>query len=536
MSGFTYSINFRAVQESNMAKTLAVLERIDKRIETLNTDVNKFGNKLTEAGNRGQRAFSGMTTSVNGLIARLGIAALTLNSINTAAQAEGLEQSIIFASGSIEQGARNIEFLRNVSEGLGLEYLTAAQGYKTLAASLQGTKIEGSLNDIFTAVSEGSTVLGMTRDQVQGTFIALSQMASKGKVMAEELRGQLAERIPGAFNIAARAMGMTTIELNEALEQGKVYSDVFLPRFAAEMHKTFGSAVPQASQRAMANLNRFRNATYDLNVAFGDHLLPTVTKFLREYIIPGIGWIKEHIGTVVTLAGAVGVAWVAYKAWNLLLPVSALLTGKLTFSVRALNAAIAANPVGFLVSALILLGSAFVYAFNHNENFRAGLEGTFRWMGELWKQIEALAIAIPKIMSLNPLQMAQGIAEARAVFQSGGERLATAYNEGWNRGSAKFKEKNGIKTQDAVTSAFSNTFAGGGAVPPGGGLGDDKLKDGVNAITGGGSQARNITINLENLVRELTIQAQTVDKGVDDAVDMLKRKLLQVLNTANQVQ
>ncbi len=534
MSGFTYSINFRAVQESSMAKTLAVLERIDKRIETLNYDVNKFGNNLTNAGQRGQRAFGGMTTSVNGLIARLGIAALTLNSINTAAQAEGLNQSIIFASGGTDQGARNIAFLKRQSEDLGLNYIAAAQGYKTMAASLQGTKIEGSLNDIFTAVSEGSTVLGMTQDQVQGTYIALGQMASKGKVMAEELRGQLAERIPGAFNIAARAMGMTTIELNKALEDGKVYSDVFLPRFAAEMHKTFGSAVPQASQRAMANLNRFRNATYDLNVAFGDQLLPTVTKFLREYIIPGIGWLKEHISTVVTLAGAAGVAWTAYKAWNLLLPVSALLTGKLTFSVRALNAAIASNPVGLLVSALILLGSAFVYAFNNNEKFRGSIEGLFTGLGQLkgmMNEITGLSFSFSKILigltTFNPKLLKTGIQEAKAYWQS-------AYNKGWNRGVDKFRETKVTKTGDALSNVFGE---GGGLSTVGGGLGvDNALKEGVNAITGGGSQSRNITINLENLVRELTIQAQTVDKGVDQMVDLVKRKLLQTLNTANQIQ
>ena len=57
---------------------------------------------------------------------------------------------------------------------------------------------------------------------------ATSQVFSKGKVSAEELRQQLGERLPGAFTLFADSMNLTPAELDKALEQGKVTLDDFM--------------------------------------------------------------------------------------------------------------------------------------------------------------------------------------------------------------------------------------------------------------------------------------------------------------------
>ena len=63
---------------------------------------------------------------------------------------------------------------------------------------------------IFVSLSEAGTALGLSNEDLNGSLYAISQMMSKGKVQAEELRGQLGERLPGAFNMAAEALGVTT--------------------------------------------------------------------------------------------------------------------------------------------------------------------------------------------------------------------------------------------------------------------------------------------------------------------------------------
>ncbi|KKL83239.1 hypothetical protein LCGC14_1976740, partial [marine sediment metagenome] len=149
------------------------------------------------------------------------------------------------ATGSVEKAAQELDFLARQSQALGLDLKVVAGQFAQLSASAKQTSLEGlGVRQIFTAVSKASLVLGLSADQTQGAFRALVQIMSKGTVQSEELRGQLGERIPGAFRIAARAMGVTTRELGKMLEQGEVLSDEFLPKFALELEKAFG---PQAA-------------------------------------------------------------------------------------------------------------------------------------------------------------------------------------------------------------------------------------------------------------------------------------------------
>ena len=90
--------------------------------------------------------------------------------------------------------------------------------------------------------------------------MAFSQIVSKGTVQAEELRGQIGERIPGAFNLAAKAMGVTTKELNKMLEQGQVISADFLPKFAVELENAFGDAAEKKVNSLSSSLGRFKTA------------------------------------------------------------------------------------------------------------------------------------------------------------------------------------------------------------------------------------------------------------------------------------
>ncbi|MBA3755374.1 MAG: tape measure protein [Nitrosomonas sp.] len=136
---------------------------------------------------------------------------------------ERLMNTLTVGVGSIQAATKEHAFLRQESDRLGLQFVTTAEQYAKLAAASKGTQLEGqATRDIFLAIAQASTVLGLSADQTGGALLAIQQMISKGKVSAEELRGQLGERLPGAFQIAARAIGVTTAELDKMLETGQV--------------------------------------------------------------------------------------------------------------------------------------------------------------------------------------------------------------------------------------------------------------------------------------------------------------------------
>ncbi len=78
---------------------------------------------------------------------------------------------------------------------------------------------------------------GGNLEDMKAAMRATSQVFSKGKVSAEELRQQLGERLPGAFTLFAASMDKTPAELDKALEQGKVTLDDFM-KFAKKLFAT----------------------------------------------------------------------------------------------------------------------------------------------------------------------------------------------------------------------------------------------------------------------------------------------------------
>jgi tape measure domain-containing protein len=161
-------------------------------------------------------------------------------------------------------------FIRRTASSLGLDLLGVAEGYKTFAAS---SKMAGQSTDEtnrqFLAVTKAVAAMGLSTDDAKGVFLALGQIMSKGTVQAEELRGQIGERLPGAFNLAAKSMGVTTAELNKMLQQGQVISAEFLPKFATELEKTFGAEAAKNINTLTASQNKFGAALDSLMVALG---------------------------------------------------------------------------------------------------------------------------------------------------------------------------------------------------------------------------------------------------------------------------
>lgn len=187
--------------------------------------------------------------------------------LGTAMRAEALERAFKQITGSSEGAREELAWLRGESERLGLEFESVSGAYKGIAAAAKDTVLEGQgVRDIFSAISEGAAVLGLSADNTAGVLYALQQMISKGKVSSEELTQQMGERLPGALKLAVQAMGVTEDSFLKMLEQGQVMANDFLPKFAKVMHEEFGGAALEAAQSAQANLNRFKNAWLDLRI------------------------------------------------------------------------------------------------------------------------------------------------------------------------------------------------------------------------------------------------------------------------------
>lgn len=165
-----------------------------------------------------------------------------------------LEQSYKSVFG--ESAAAQLRAVYEQTDRVGLNFFKTAEAAKSFFAAGQGTTLTTELDDIFKAVTNAGAALQLSTEQVNGTFIALGQMISKGKVQAEELRGQLGERLPGAFQMAAKAMGMTTAELDKFMADGKLTAEDLLPKLAKVLQEVYAKSAENAANTAQGAINR----------------------------------------------------------------------------------------------------------------------------------------------------------------------------------------------------------------------------------------------------------------------------------------
>lgn len=211
-----------------------------------------------------ERSFGGVSGAVRNLqqaIIAVGAVRAVRGLTNVALEFEGLQNSMVAATGSAEAAAEALDFVSQEANRIGIDAVEASRNFVSLTAAAKGTSLEGqATRDIFISVAEASRVMGLSAEQTGGALTAIQQMISKGTVSAEELRGQLGERLPGAFQIAARSMGVTTQELGKMLERGELTAEELLPKLAAALRESVAEGVPDATQSAGAAFARLRNA------------------------------------------------------------------------------------------------------------------------------------------------------------------------------------------------------------------------------------------------------------------------------------
>lgn len=115
--------------------------------------------------------------------------------------------------------------------------------------------------DVFKGFAAAILATGGDAEKLSGALLAASQVFSKGKVQAEELRGQIGERLPGAFATFAGSIGVSTQELDKMLRDGKVSTKSFVDfartlfaQFSATA-ETLGSSPEKAGQRLQVALS-----------------------------------------------------------------------------------------------------------------------------------------------------------------------------------------------------------------------------------------------------------------------------------------
>lgn len=211
-------------------------------------------------------------------------------------QLQSFRNTLNAVSPSAQEAAQSSQFILDVVDKYNVPLQSARDGFTKLYASMQPAGFGGNeIRDLFLGISQAAATFGMSADKVDRVNYAFAQMASKGQVMSEELKGQLGDVLPGSMALFAEAAGFkgpqAITKFSKALEDG-VYKGsamkTLLTNVGIVMRKEFGPGAEGAAKTFQGSINRMQNSLK----LFYETFEPVAVGFLNAVVMPMTSGIK----------------------------------------------------------------------------------------------------------------------------------------------------------------------------------------------------------------------------------------------------
>lgn len=308
----------------------ADLSALNRKLSQADKDLRKFGGRLNDIG---QTLTVGLTAPLIGLG---GVA------VSAAANMDSLMRGLTAVAGSAEEAEKQFVRLEEIAKlpGLGLE--EAIQGSINLqAAGFSAEMAESSLM----AFGNALATVGKGKAELDGVITALTQIASKGTISAEEIN-QIAERVPQIRQVMQDAFGTSN---TEALQDMGIAAEDFVAKIVAELGK-----LPPVTGGAQTLFENASDSLKKMAVAFGDILLPVILPVaaklaeVAEWLAALDPQMQQTIVVVAGFAAALGPLLIAVGSIIRFLPILKLGFAALT------------GPIGLTIAAITALATAWL--------------------------------------------------------------------------------------------------------------------------------------------------------------------------------
>lgn len=220
-----------------------------------------------------------------------------------------------------------------------------------LSAAFGGTAAE--------AVDALGSALRGEADPAEKYGLALNQTKVNAKLAEKGLSG-----LTGTALTAAKAQAIMELATEQA--GGAV------GQFAREADTAAGQ-----SQRNQA-------AWTDTLAVLGEALLPVVTAVTEKFSALA-KWIGENSTVVMILVGVIGALAVAIIAINIGMGIYATVTGFAATATWAWTAALLANPITWVVIAVVALVVVIILLWKNCEGFRDAVTAVWAWIKQIWQ-------------------------------------------------------------------------------------------------------------------------------------------------------
>lgn len=277
--------------------------------------VNLMTEQFKKGANQVRASFRAIKAETVAFAAALGAGGIGLTELvgrfaQVARETSRVTTALKNVSGGTAQYADNLSYVTRLAKQYGLEVNALTSNYARFIATANVSGM--SLLDqrkIFESLSRASTAFGLSAEQTNYVFTALSQMMSKGKISSEELRQQMGEQLPVALQAMAKAAGVSMGELDKLLQQGQLMSADILPKFADALNEL----IPNVSTDNLeSSINRLQNTFTDLVNSSGVQgfykRAVELVDSLLQHVRDGVTGIVAFVATMIGLKMVANVA------------------------------------------------------------------------------------------------------------------------------------------------------------------------------------------------------------------------------------
>jgi hypothetical protein len=255
--------------------------------------------------------------------------------------------------------------------------------------------------------------------------------------------------------------------------------------------------------------------------------------FARDSVTGFIAFTQKYKTELKAVGVFVGLAAVGFTAYSIAVNASAIATAVATGATNLwtgaqwlLNAAMTANPIGLLITAIAAVAAGIYYAWEKSETFRGTLLG-------IWEVAKVLTNAFVALGKALVWPTMDNIEEAFSSLKNLKEGVPAAFNKGYKQGVDSFAKDNPKDLASAPNDLSQNKLATGGAkglAAPSAPIAGLPSGSKVSSV-----KPTNINITIGSLVNELKIITQKLGIPEDQIASAISKLLIGTVNDANNL-
>ena len=376
--------------------------------------------------------------------------------ITTGREMMAMELKMKSVSGESADFARNMEYIRDLSQALGLSLTEAGNAFANIVVTAKDKMSPREMQRMFTGFNKYYAAVHMTTADQKLANLAIQQMFGKDKIQAQEARLQMGQRVTPFIKLLTEAakeqLGDKFTSFDDVMKRGLLDPSKLLPSVADKLAKIAesGGALEEALHNSQVAQERFNNSLREFSYALMksglDEFLAGMFNLGNKVIPPlltGFKWLFKAVKSFYSIIRALG-EWVIDHPFLAMLSTSLVL---LLLNIKVGIPLITAMQIAFYNAggaAMFLLGAirklmfasgigALIYLLSDFQNYfmlgnKDGILGAWEdFFTEWWSVLDKrFSITLLKFAmfreKMNPfganLDFLEGVDESRGLLEA----------------------------------------------------------------------------------------------------------------------